>query len=189
MEERQVSVDGVTHALPEPFFVVATQNPHEQLGTYALPESQLDRFLMRIELGYPDARGTSALLLARATAASCCERIAPVLTPAELLAAAARGARRARRRRRCSTTCRRWWRTRARATCASACRRAPRRAWCAPPAPGRCSTDARAVLPDDVQAVLPAVAAHRLERRDAADHSRRRRDWLRELIAAVPVPV
>ena len=62
MEERQVSVDGVTHALPDPFFVVATQNPHEQLGTYALPESQLDRFLMRIELGYPDARHERALL-------------------------------------------------------------------------------------------------------------------------------
>src|SRR5690348_16579435 len=62
MEERQVSVDGITHALPEPFFVVATQNPHEQLGTYALPESQLDRFLMRIELGYPDARHERALL-------------------------------------------------------------------------------------------------------------------------------
>lgn len=53
MEERQVSIDGTGHALPSPFFVVATQNPHEQLGTYPLPESQLDRFLMRIELGYP----------------------------------------------------------------------------------------------------------------------------------------
>src|SRR6187551_3974996 len=62
MEERQVSVDGVTHVLPEPFFVVATQNPHEQLGTYALPESQLDRFLMRIELGYPRARAERQLL-------------------------------------------------------------------------------------------------------------------------------
>ncbi|HEY5020728.1 MAG TPA: AAA family ATPase, partial [Steroidobacteraceae bacterium] len=55
MEERQVSIDGVTYALPEPFFVVATQNPHEQIGTYGLPESQLDRFLMRVSLGYPDA--------------------------------------------------------------------------------------------------------------------------------------
>jgi MoxR-like ATPase len=55
MEERQVTVDGQTHPLPEPFFVVATQNPSYQLGTYPLPESQLDRFLMRIELGYPSA--------------------------------------------------------------------------------------------------------------------------------------
>ncbi len=62
MEERQVSIDGQTHGLPEPFFVVATQNPHEQLGTYALPESQLDRFLMRIELGYPDAVHERTLL-------------------------------------------------------------------------------------------------------------------------------
>src|SRR5665213_4218108 len=51
MEERQVSVDLTTFRLPEPFFVVATQNPHEQLGTFALPESQLDRFLMRVSLG------------------------------------------------------------------------------------------------------------------------------------------
>ena len=54
MEEKQVSVDGQTHALPEPYFVVATQNPSDQIGTFPLPESQLDRFLMRIELGYPN---------------------------------------------------------------------------------------------------------------------------------------
>ena len=53
MEEQQVSVDGVTHALPAPFFVIATQNPAQQVGTFPLPESQLDRFLMRIGLGYP----------------------------------------------------------------------------------------------------------------------------------------
>ena len=63
MEERQVSVDGVTHPLPEPFFVVATQNPHEQGGTYSLPESQLDRFLMRVSLGYPDPAAERKLLL------------------------------------------------------------------------------------------------------------------------------
>jgi MoxR-like ATPase len=62
MEERQVSVDGVTHALPEPFFVIATQNPFEQIGTHALPESQLDRFLMRLSLGYPDRSAERALL-------------------------------------------------------------------------------------------------------------------------------
>jgi len=53
MEERQVTIDGVSHPLPKPFFVIATQNPGSQSGTYPLPESQLDRFLMRIELGYP----------------------------------------------------------------------------------------------------------------------------------------
>ncbi|MEM7083628.1 MAG: MoxR family ATPase [Pseudomonadota bacterium] len=54
MEERQISIDGVTHTLPAPFFVIATQNPSEQVGTYPLPESQMDRFLMRLSLGYPD---------------------------------------------------------------------------------------------------------------------------------------
>lgn len=54
MEERQVSVDGTTHPLPQPFFVIATQNPVHQAGTFPLPESQLDRFFMRIGLGYPD---------------------------------------------------------------------------------------------------------------------------------------
>src|SRR5271167_3974517 len=63
MEERQVSVDGITHALPDPFFVVATQNPHEQIGTYDLPESQLDRFLMRVSLGYPDSAAERRVLL------------------------------------------------------------------------------------------------------------------------------
>src|SRR3954466_10255623 len=62
MEERQVSVDVTTYRLPDPFFVVATQNPFEQLGTFRLPESQLDRFLMRISLGYPDAAHERALL-------------------------------------------------------------------------------------------------------------------------------
>ncbi len=62
MEEKQVSVEGETRALPSPFFVIATQNPHDQLGTYALPESQLDRFLMRISLGYPDRASERKLL-------------------------------------------------------------------------------------------------------------------------------
>jgi len=62
MEEKQVTVEGETRALPSPFFVIATQNPHDQLGTYALPESQLDRFLMRISLGYPDRAAERQLL-------------------------------------------------------------------------------------------------------------------------------
>ncbi|WP_018875629.1 MoxR family ATPase [Thioalkalivibrio sp. ALE31] len=62
MEERQASVEGATRALPVPFFVIATQNPEEQVGTHPLPESQLDRFLMRIQLGYPDAGAERALL-------------------------------------------------------------------------------------------------------------------------------
>ncbi len=62
MEEKQVTVEGATRPLPHPFFVIATQNPNDQLGTYALPESQLDRFLMRISLGYPDRQAERALL-------------------------------------------------------------------------------------------------------------------------------
>lgn len=62
MEERQVTIEGETRALPDPFFVIATQNPTYQIGTFALPESQLDRFLIRIELGYPDALAERALL-------------------------------------------------------------------------------------------------------------------------------
>ena len=62
MEERQVSIDGQTRKLPDPFFVIATQNPVEQIGAYPLPESQLDRFLVAIELGYPDAAAERELL-------------------------------------------------------------------------------------------------------------------------------
>ncbi|MFM8610550.1 MAG: AAA family ATPase [Burkholderiaceae bacterium] len=62
MEEKQVTVEGQTRALLQPFFVIATQNPHDQLGTFALPESQLDRFLMRISLGYPDRAAERGLL-------------------------------------------------------------------------------------------------------------------------------
>ena len=62
MEEHQVSVDGQTHELPTPYFVVATQNPSDQIGTFPLPESQLDRFLMRLELGYPNEENERALI-------------------------------------------------------------------------------------------------------------------------------
>lgn len=62
MEEGQVTSDGVTRILPKPFFVIATQNPSHQMGTFPLPESQLDRFLMRIQLGYPDPRAERELL-------------------------------------------------------------------------------------------------------------------------------
>lgn len=63
MEEKQVSLDGQTHRLPAPFFVIGTQNPMHQSGTYPLPESQLDRFLMRIQLGYPDWQAEKKMLL------------------------------------------------------------------------------------------------------------------------------
>lgn len=84
MEERQVTVDGQTHALPSPFFVVATQNPSYQVGTYPLPESQLDRFLMRIELGYPVAAVERELLRGR-DRRQLLGDLAPVLSPEQLL--------------------------------------------------------------------------------------------------------
>ena len=67
MEEGQVTVDGRTHPLPEPFLVVATQNPLEMEGTYALPEAQRDRFMMRISMGYPDPRSPRRSCCASAT--------------------------------------------------------------------------------------------------------------------------
>jgi MoxR-like ATPase len=84
MEEKQVTVEGETRALPSPFFVIATQNPHDQLGTYALPESQLDRFLMRISLGYPD-RAAERELLAGNDRRDLVDALTSVLDSGELL--------------------------------------------------------------------------------------------------------
>ncbi|WP_295384174.1 AAA family ATPase [uncultured Thiodictyon sp.] len=83
MEERQVTVDGETRPLPEPFFVIATQNPSYQIGTYPLPESQLDRFLMRIRLGYPPA-AQEKILLAGEDRRAMVERQPAILTAADL---------------------------------------------------------------------------------------------------------
>lgn len=85
MEEHQVTADGQTHALPEPFFVIATQNPATQIGTFPLPESQLDRFLMRIHLGFPGRDAERALLMGEDRRALL-ERTPPVITPDELIA-------------------------------------------------------------------------------------------------------
>jgi MoxR-like ATPase len=84
MEEQQVSVDNVTRPLPRPFFVIATQNPSDQLGTYPLPESQLDRFLMCITLGYPD-RVSERALLAGEDKREAVDRLSPVVHPEEVL--------------------------------------------------------------------------------------------------------
>jgi MoxR-like ATPase len=86
MEEHQVTVEGETRPLPSPFFVIATQNPSEQLGTYPLPESQLDRFLMCISLGYPD-RAAERELLAGVDRRAAVAALRPVMTPAELVSA------------------------------------------------------------------------------------------------------
>jgi MoxR-like ATPase len=83
MEEHQVTVEGETRPLPEPFFVIATQNPAHQIGTFPLPESQLDRFFMRIQLGYPDASAERALLGGEDRRALV-QRLEPVVTPQRL---------------------------------------------------------------------------------------------------------
>ena len=80
MEEYQVSVDGHTRLLPEPFFVVATQNPADQIGTFPLPESQLDRFLMRLELGYPNEENERELITGE-DRRMMLEDVEPVATP------------------------------------------------------------------------------------------------------------
>lgn len=83
MEEGQVTIEGMTRLLPDPFFVIATQNPSNQGGTFALPDSQLDRFLMRLSLGYPAQAAEKALLMGQARR-SILPNIEPILTHQEL---------------------------------------------------------------------------------------------------------
>jgi MoxR-like ATPase len=85
MEERQVTSEGETRALPEPFFVIATQNPAYQIGTFPLPESQLDRFMMRIALGYPPP-DAERMLLAQRDRRDLLPQVQPALQPGDLLA-------------------------------------------------------------------------------------------------------
>ena len=89
MEERQVTVDGVTYRLPDPFMVIATQNPLEHEGTFPLPVSQLDRFLLRIQIGYPDAGAEVAMLEAHGVSEPL-EVLQPVAAPEDVTALAAR---------------------------------------------------------------------------------------------------
>jgi MoxR-like ATPase len=186
MEEHQVTAEGETRPLPEPFFVIATQNPSNQVGTFPLPESQLDRFLMRIELGYPDA-GAERALLQGADRRDLLPRLVPCMQPSELASL----------------------QTSAREVHASDAlldylqalvefsRRSPdyinglspraalallnaARAWAM--MEGR-----RQVLPEDVQAIVPGVVGHRLH--VARDESRMNgADVAAQLIEAVPIP-
>lgn len=84
MEERQVTIEGKTYPLPEPFFVIATQNPTDQVGTFPLPESQLDRFLMVLSLGYPDRAAERELLLGESKRAAI-SSLEPQITSADLI--------------------------------------------------------------------------------------------------------
>jgi MoxR-like ATPase len=189
MEERQVSVDGQAHVLPEPFFVVATQNPHEQLGTYALPESQLDRFLMRIELGYPDATHERTLLTGE-------DRRALLLhTPPVMNGSTLLELQRGLQSIHVAPALLDYVQALVRSTrdrsdvllglsprAAQGLVRAAR-AWAR--LDGRSS-----VIPDDVQAIWPAVAMHRMEPRDSANSdTAARRRLLRSILESVAVPV
>jgi MoxR-like ATPase len=86
MQERQVSIEGTTHELPDPFVVLATQNPVEFEGTFALPQAQLDRFLVRVQVGYPDEAGERRIARRHQADAEPLERIAPIADAARLLA-------------------------------------------------------------------------------------------------------
>jgi MoxR-like ATPase len=186
MEERQVTVDGHSHALPEPFFVVATQNPSYQLGTYPLPESQLDRFLMRIELGYPAAALERELLRGR-DRRELLAALAPLLEAEQLraLQAAVPAVHVAEplldyvqalvRQTRDSGHFENGLSPRAAIVLLRASQ-----AWAL--LHGR-----PGVVPEDVQAVARAVVAHRLELRSAVDGAPAA-DLDRLLLEAVPVP-
>lgn len=90
MEEGQVTVDGETHKLPEPFFVIATQNPRDQFGTFPLPESQLDRFMMRLRLGYPEPKDERRLFMGE-DRRTVLNKIQPLLNGQQLIALQKRG--------------------------------------------------------------------------------------------------
>lgn len=185
MEERQVTSEGETRPLPEPFFVIATQNPSHQIGTFPLPESQLDRFLLRVELGYPDHNAERALLESGGrrdtlpTLAACFspEQLAPLQQQAaavyaspplldyiQLLIEATRS----------SPDFIHGLSPRAALSLLAAAR-----AWA--------FIDGRQmVLPEDVQAVLPGVACHRLRLARSGSHARP--EDIAAMIHSIPIP-
>lgn len=170
MEEQQVSIDGVSHALPAPFFVIATQNPAQQIGTFPLPESQLDRFLLRIGLGYP-AEPLERKLLRGEDRRQLLPGLRPVMGLEELAAL-----REATRAVQVTDAVLDYVQALVRYT-----REAPQfelglspRAAVDLVAAARCwamIAGHGGVYPEDVQAVFPAVAGHRLRRRGEAGFS------------------
>ena len=184
MEEHQVTAEGETRRLPEPFFVIATQNPSEQVGTFPLPESQLDRFLMRLELGYP-GRDAERALLSGADRRDLLAVLEPCLTPAELVKLQAEAAR---------VHVAPALLDYVQAIIEHTRRSADYVAGLSPRAALALVHSARAwayiegrdkVIPEDIQAMLPGVAAHRLR---PAHDSNRRVDIGAQLLAAVPIP-
>jgi MoxR-like ATPase len=184
MEEHQVTAEGETRKLPEPFFVIATQNPSEQVGTFPLPESQLDRFMMRIELGYPDHAAERALL-SGTDRRDLLATLEPSMSPAELMELQA-----AVQKIHIAPALLDYVQAIVEYT-----RRSPEYvAGLSPRAALAIVHSARAwamlegrdkVIPEDVQAILPGVAAHRLR---PAHDMQRRVDVGAQLLAAVPIP-
>jgi MoxR-like ATPase len=184
MEEHQVTAEGETRKLPAPFFVIATQNPSEQVGTFPLPESQLDRFMMRIELGYPD-RDAERALLSGTDRRDMLATLDPCMSPAELMELQS-GVQKIH----VAPALLDYVQAIVEYT-----RRSPdyvtglspraalalvhsSRAWAL--LEGRDK-----VIPEDVQAIMPGVAAHRLR---PAHDGMRRADVGAQLLAAVPIP-
>ena len=188
MEERQVSADGTTRRLPPPFMVIATQNPVEQEGTYRLPESQLDRFLLRLSLGYPgrtaemailDGQGSNDLLRSMQPVVSAAEVLTMIASVREVyLAAALKSylidlAEASRRH----SAIELGLSPRATLQLAAAVR-------------GRAAAQGRDYgTPDDVKALAPSVLAHRLMLRSGSGARTSAEDTVRELLDDVPVPV
>jgi MoxR-like ATPase len=188
MEERQISADGTTHVLPPPFMVIATQNPVEQEGTYRLPESQLDRFLLRISLGYP-GRTAEMEILDGQGAAEVLRELEPVVSAEEVLAMV-----RSVREVYLASALKSYM-----IDIAEASRRHTSiELGLSPRATLQLSAAVRAHAaargrdygtPDDVKAVAVSVLSHRLLLRAGSNARTSADDLVRELLADVPVPV
>ena len=185
MEEHQVSVEGETRALPSPFFVIATQNPSDQLGTYPLPESQLDRFLMCLTLGYPDHASERALLAGQ-DRREAVAGLSAVMSPQELIEAqkavlkvhAADTLLDYLQALIAATRSGRWFVDGLSPRAGLAVLRAAR---------ARALLDRRNyVAPDDVQAILPQTVAHRLV--PVAGSGRGSVEQVRAMVESIPIP-
>lgn len=189
MQERQVTIDGVTHSLPRPFLVMATQNPVELEGTFPLPEAQIDRFLMRIAIGYPNETEENSIL-ERFRLSDPLPDLKPVTTPKEIL-----DLQQERRQVRVAEPVREYIVRVARATRGHPeieLGISPRgtlslyqasQAWAA-------IHDREFVLPDDVKEMAPYVMTHRLMISPQAQlRGRRLEELVADIVEAVPVPV
>ncbi|MCG3141889.1 MAG: hypothetical protein HDKAJFGB_03230 [Anaerolineae bacterium] len=192
MQERQITVDGNTMRVPRPFFVIATQNPVELEGTFPLPEAQVDRFFMRLEIGYPNAAQESAMLkrFERQATNDPLDALAPVLDNATLLEM-----QRAAQTIRVEESIREYMVSIARATRAHSAIElgvSPRGAlFLYHAAQAYAATQGRDfVLPDDVKYLAPFVLTHRLIlNAQTRLRGRTAQDLIHEIVESVPAPV